>query len=61
MAIVVAAAALLFTAERSLPGHKLLPHWGRAGDVLQTLAAAALFPLTLWVLNVYQFVRAAHG
>jgi type VII secretion integral membrane protein EccD len=61
LVIVVAAAALLFAAERSLPGRKLLPHWGRAGDLLQTLAAAALFPLTLWVLNVYQLVRAARG
>lgn len=57
LAVVLVAAAALFAAERSLPGHKLLPHWGRAGDVLQTLAAAALLPLTLWLLNVYQFVR----
>ena len=56
----VVAAATLFAAERALPGHKLLPHWGRAGDLLQTLAAAALLPLTLWLLNVYYFVRSAH-
>lgn len=61
LAVLVVAGLLLFVAERSLPGHKLLPHWGRAGDLLQTLAAAALLPLTLWVLNLYAFVKAAHG
>jgi hypothetical protein len=52
---------LLLVAERSLPGRRLLPHWGRYGDWVQTLAAAALFPLTLWVLNVYHLVRSARG
>jgi type VII secretion integral membrane protein EccD len=61
LAVVVVGAAGLFAAERSLPGHKLLPHWGRAGDLLQTLTAAALLPLTLWLLNLYQYVRSAHG
>ena len=61
VAAMAAAAALLFTAERALPGHKMLPHWGRYGDWLQTLAAAALFPLTLWVLNVYQLIRSVRG
>ena len=61
LAVVVLAAAALFAAERSLPGHKLLPHWGRVGDLLQTLAAAALLPLALWLLNVYSYVRSAHG
>ncbi len=61
LAVLMAAALLLLVAERSLPGHKLLPHWGRAGDLLQTLAAAALLPLTLWVLNLYAFVRSARG
>ena len=61
LAVVVLVAATLFVAERSLPGHKLLPHWGRAGDLLQVLSAAALLPLTLWLLNVYSYVRAGHG
>ena len=61
LAVVIVAAVTLFAAERALPGHKLLPHWGRVGDLLQTLAAAALLPLTLWLLNVYSFVRSAHG
>jgi type VII secretion integral membrane protein EccD len=61
LVVVVVAVAALFTAERSLPGHRLLPYWGRAGDLLQTLAAAALLPLTLWLLNIYSYVRSAHG
>jgi type VII secretion integral membrane protein EccD len=61
LVVVVVAAAALFTAERSLPGHKLLPYWGRIGDLLHTLSAAALLPLTLWLLNVYQYVKSAHG
>jgi len=59
LAVIIAACALLFAAERTLPGHRLLPHWGRAGDLLQTLTAAALFPLTLWLLGFYEFVRSA--
>jgi type VII secretion integral membrane protein EccD len=61
LAVLMVAATLLFVAERSLPDHKLLPHWGRGGDLLQTLAAALLLPLTLWVLNLYAFVRSARG
>jgi type VII secretion integral membrane protein EccD len=57
----VVVTGLLFAGERALPGHKLIPHWGRAGDLLQTLTAAALLPLTLWLLNLYQYVRSAHG
>jgi type VII secretion integral membrane protein EccD len=61
LAVVVVAVALLFIAERSLPGRRMLPHWGRVGDLLHTLTASALLPLALWVLNLYSFVRAAHG
>jgi type VII secretion integral membrane protein EccD len=57
----VAAAGLLFVAERSLPGHRLLPHWGRAGDLLQSLTAVALIPLALWLLHIYSFVRSMKG
>jgi type VII secretion integral membrane protein EccD len=61
LAGLVVAAGLLFAAERSLPGHKLLPHWGRAGDLLQTLTAVALIPLALWLLNLYHFARTVRG
>jgi type VII secretion integral membrane protein EccD len=57
----VVACGLLFAVARKLPGHKLLPYWGRAGDILQSLAALALIPATLWLLNLYQFARSVHG
>ena len=55
------AAGLIFAAERSLPGAKLLPHWGRAGDLLHTLTAVALIPAVLWLLNLYQFAKTGRG
>lgn len=58
VAVLVAAAGLLLTCERAVPGHKFLPHWGRAADLLHTLTAAALIPLALWLLNLYQYARA---
>jgi|HubBroStandDraft_1064217.scaffolds.fasta_scaffold00821_8 type VII secretion integral membrane protein EccD len=61
LAWLVLAAGLLLAGERSLPGHKLLPHWGRAGDLLQTFTAVALIPLVLWLLNLYEFARTARG
>jgi ESX secretion system protein EccD len=54
-------AGLLLVGERSLPGHKLLPHWGRVGDLLQTLTAVALIPGVLWLLNLYGFARTVRG
>jgi len=52
---------LLFTGERTLPGHKLLPHWGRAGDLLQSVAALVLIPLALWTLNAFELARSVRG
>ncbi|NBM18431.1 type VII secretion integral membrane protein EccD [Streptomyces sp. GC420] len=45
----------------TVPGRRLLPHWGRAGDILQTCTAVALIPLALWVLGVYGDMRAVSG
>jgi type VII secretion integral membrane protein EccD len=61
LAAMVVAAGLIFAAERSLPGAKLLPHWGRAGDLLHTLTAVALIPAVLWLLNLYQFAKTGRG
>jgi type VII secretion integral membrane protein EccD len=61
LAGLVAVAGLLLAGERSLPGHKLLPHWGRAGDLLQTLTAVALIPAVLWLIDLYGFARAVRG
>jgi type VII secretion integral membrane protein EccD len=61
LAALMVAAGLLLVGERSLPRHKLLPHWGRAGDLLHTATAVALIPAVLWLLNLYGFARAARG
>ncbi len=45
----------------TVPGRRLVPHWGRAGDLIQSGAALALLPLALWVLDVYQRVRGMFG
>jgi type VII secretion integral membrane protein EccD len=58
---VIMATVLLWTAERTLPGRRLVPYWGRAGDLLQSLTAVALIPAVLWLLNAYQFVRSLHS
>jgi type VII secretion integral membrane protein EccD len=55
---VMVAAGLLWAAERTLPGRKLVPIWGRLGDLLESLTAVALLPATLWLLNFYQIARA---
>jgi type VII secretion integral membrane protein EccD len=57
--LVLAGGALL-TLEQITPGRKVVPHWGWAGDMLQSLTAVALFPLVLWMLNVYHYARGIH-
>ncbi len=61
MAAAVIVAGLLLAGERSLPGYRPLPHWGRVGDVLHTVTAVAMIPAVLWLLNLYQFARTGHG
>jgi type VII secretion integral membrane protein EccD len=60
LAGVMLAAGALWAAERTLPGRRLMPIWGRLGDMLESLAALALLPATLWVLNLYDFAHAVH-
>ncbi|MFF8593832.1 type VII secretion integral membrane protein EccD [Streptomyces sp. NPDC015220] len=62
----VAAALLLgavglAVASWTVPGRRVLPHWGRAGDLLQSVTAFALLPAVLWSLGVYQVLRSANG
>ncbi|GAA2339953.1 type VII secretion integral membrane protein EccD [Streptomyces kunmingensis] len=64
--LAAAATLLLFTVALTLiawsvPGRRLLPHWGRAGDLLQSATAVALLPIILWTLGVYQELRAVNG
>jgi type VII secretion integral membrane protein EccD len=51
------AAGLLWAGQRTLPGRKLIPIWGRLGDMLESLAALALLPTALWLLNLYASLR----
>ncbi|MFE8950251.1 type VII secretion integral membrane protein EccD [Streptomyces sp. NPDC007856] len=60
-AVLLAAAALTAIVSWTVPGRRVLPHWGRAGDLLQSTAALALLPATLWVLDVYHRLRGLNG
>lgn len=44
-----------------LPSGKPSPFWGRAGDIVELMLIAALFPLALGVLEVYTWVRGLSG
>jgi type VII secretion integral membrane protein EccD len=55
--LLVLVALLACVAARVLPGRRLLPHWGYAGDIAHWLAAAAVIPLALSVAGVYGRVR----
>ena len=53
----VVVAALLLVAARTLPGRRLLPYWGRAADLSETLVALSAAPLLFQVLGLYAYVR----
>jgi type VII secretion integral membrane protein EccD len=57
----LALAAALAVASWTVPGRRMLPYWGRAAELLQSLLAIALLPLTLWVLGVFGALRAMNG
>ncbi|MFD9890245.1 type VII secretion integral membrane protein EccD [Amycolatopsis sp. NPDC059027] len=61
LAGLVLAAGLLFLGAARLPGHRLLPYWGRAADLGETLFAIAVVPMMLAVLDVYSFFRSLAG
>jgi hypothetical protein len=50
-------ALLACAAARVLPGRRLLPHWGLAGDITHWVAAGAVVPLALSVTGAYTLVR----
>ncbi|MET7424487.1 type VII secretion integral membrane protein EccD [Dactylosporangium sp. NPDC005555] len=54
-------AALFLLIARVVPGRRMTPYWGRAGDLLQTLAATAILPVFLAVLDVYGSARGIGG
>jgi type VII secretion integral membrane protein EccD len=57
----VAAAGLLYAGAHTLAGRRMLPYWGRIGDLAQTACSLALLPLVLWVLDVYRYARGLGG
>ncbi|MBK3555239.1 type VII secretion integral membrane protein EccD [Streptomyces globisporus] len=57
----LAAAAAIAIAAWTVPGRRLVPYWGRAGEVLHSALAIAVLPLALWVLGVYGALRAING
>jgi type VII secretion integral membrane protein EccD len=54
----MAVTAALLIAGWTVPGRRLVPYWGRAAELLQSLVAIGMLPLTLWVLGVYGELRA---
>ncbi|MET7455525.1 type VII secretion integral membrane protein EccD [Streptomyces sp. NPDC005574] len=57
----LALATVLAVASWTVPGRRMLPYWGRAAELLQSLLAIALLPLALWVLGVFAALRALNG
>ena len=57
----VAAAAVAAVAAWTVPGRRLVPYWGRAGDLLHTGVAIALIPLALAATGVYHLIRGISG
>lgn len=59
--LVPAGAGLLFGLARSLPRRRMMPFWGRAGDLLQTGAMLAVLPVLLAAFGVYGYLRGLGG
>jgi type VII secretion integral membrane protein EccD len=59
-ALVVVAAGLA-VASWSAPGRRMLPHWAHATNVLHSLSAVSLLPLSLWVLGFFGHLRGLGG
>ncbi|MFG3237353.1 type VII secretion integral membrane protein EccD [Streptomyces antibioticus] len=61
VAALAALAAVLAVLCWTLPGRRLVPHWGRAAELLHSTAAIALLPLVLWTLGVFGRMRGIFG
>jgi hypothetical protein len=57
----LALAAALMIASWTVPGRRLVPYWGRAAELLHSLAAISLIPLMLWTLGLYGLLRGLNG
>ncbi|MFD9358100.1 type VII secretion integral membrane protein EccD [Streptomyces sp. NPDC060031] len=58
VAVLLAVAAMAAIASWTVPGRRMVPYWGRAADLLHSIAAVALLPLALWVLGAFGALRA---
>lgn len=56
-AVSAVACAVLVIAAWQVPGRRFIPYWGRAADLLHSLAAVALLPLVLVDLGVLPALR----
>ncbi|MBV2354903.1 type VII secretion integral membrane protein EccD [Streptomyces sp. J2-1] len=61
VAALLASGVLVAVVAWTVPGRRILPYWGRAGDLLQSAAAVGLLPSVLWVLGVYADLRGIKG
>lgn len=60
-ALVPVGVTALLVAARTMPERRPMPYWGRAGDLIQSLAMIAAVPVLLAVLGVYQYARGFGG
>ncbi|MFC3995823.1 type VII secretion integral membrane protein EccD [Nocardiopsis sediminis] len=58
---VLSVAAALTVLAWNVPGKRLLPHWGRAAEIIQLLAAIAMVCLVLGNLGVFGLLRGIGG
>ncbi|SDP39705.1 type VII secretion integral membrane protein EccD [Actinacidiphila guanduensis] len=60
-AVVMAVAGCLMVASWTVPGRRLLPHWAHLTNVLHSVAAVSLLPVSLWVFGLYHYARGLGG
>ncbi|GLY73794.1 type VII secretion integral membrane protein EccD [Actinoallomurus iriomotensis] len=61
LSVLLGGACALLVVAWTVPGRRLLPYWGRAGDLLHTFAALSLLPLALYVTGAFHALRAISG
>ncbi|MFJ3902986.1 type VII secretion integral membrane protein EccD [Streptomyces sp. NPDC090025] len=61
LAGLVAVAAVLAIVSWTVPGRRMLPYWGRIGDLLHSALALSLLPLAATVAGLFGWVRGLSG
>ncbi|HEV8557093.1 MAG TPA: type VII secretion integral membrane protein EccD [Actinophytocola sp.] len=61
LVIALGAAGVAVAFAQLLPGRRLLPYWGRAGDIFEWVVAISILPLTLGLLGVFGWARSLAG